>query len=428
MSLLDDALYLVDLNDRDLTAVAIASKWGLGNSTVKDHRKKIALTAAEATPHTATIEASSDGSRSVTAVRSRPITLDDARAWIRSSGDQPDDYTLSIKSIAYGVDMFSNKMSATPKHGIKTERTEYGIDPVGILAQLRLESSITVGPYTFEIDGESSAFCITINDVQLGQSYNGGSAATIANFYRFIELAKERIYELRLIGRKLEGLVVVIGGDLVEGCVIYPNQSFSLDLDRKQQIEGVVALILHALDSLAPLFEWVKVLACKGNHGEHRINGKMTTLADNDDTHCVEMAKLALARDPNMQHIEWIIAEEEAAVWTEVHGWTLVTTHGDVFAKGVSGATTERKAHAWFKNMAAAVKRFGRIGQADVLITHHFHHGEGKDWGDTLWRQTPSQDRGSPGFSQASGTYSEPGMLTWVMTPTSRYKDEAVLV
>lgn len=304
-------------------------------------------------------------------------------------------------------------------------RSSVDIDPVGILTALRANNRQSV-PHvpTF---GYQSTFVLSINDIQLGQSYNGGSPATIKQFHEFIADAVDRIKELRAIGRRLERLVIVVGGDLGEGCVIYPNQAFNLDLDRKQQSEGVIALLLHGIDTLAPLFEFVTVLACKGNHGEHRINGKMTTLNDNDDTHAVEMAKLALSRDPDMQHIDWIIAGDEAAVSTFVYDWVLSTTHGDVFAKGVSGPTTERKAHLWMKNMAGARKHFGDLADTDVLVTHHFHHDEMADWGDTLWRQTPSQDRGSPGFSQATGTYSVPGMLTWVMTPESRWQDEAVL-
>src|SRR5688572_23612320 len=56
-----------------------------------------------------------DGTRTVRAIRDRVLNYDDARDWILSSGDDPDDFTLSIKSIAYGLDMFSNSMSATPK-------------------------------------------------------------------------------------------------------------------------------------------------------------------------------------------------------------------------------------------------------------------------------------------------------------------------
>ena len=430
--MLDDETFLTDL-DSELSSRAIAQMHGIkSKSTVNEYRAKrrAQIAAMPITPEKPAAGESEehrpDGSADYTRFSETPWGYEDHRDFIRSKGQDPDKVTFTWGLTTRPGGGFWNKLNnVRPIEGVDNDLVS--VDPIGVLARLRAESPIRSGDFELKLTGDGSAFCLSINDVQLGQSYNGGSAATIANFYRFIELAKERILELRLIGRKLEGLVVVVGGDLGEGCVIYPNQSFSLDLDRKQQIEGIVGLLLHAIDTLAPMFEWVKVLACKGNHGEHRINGKMTTLGDNDDTHAVEMAKLALSRDPNMQHIEWVIAEEEAAVWVEVHGWTLVTTHGDVFAKGVSGTTTERKAHAWFKNMAAAVRRFGRVGQADVLITHHFHHDERKDWGDTLWRQTPSQDRGSPGFSQASGTYSEPGMLTWVMTPTSRYKDEAIL-
>lgn len=331
----------------------------------------------------------------------------------------------SSKGLEDGTRDVVNLFSYRAKFRRKRTATN-GLDPVAILAKLR--SNTTPAQRNIgDRAGSPSTFHMSINDIQLGQSYNGGSAATIKQFYAYIALCAARVHELRAIGRRLERLVVVVGGDLGEGCTIYPNQSFNLDLDRKQQSEGIIALILHALDTMAPLFASVTVLACKGNHGENRINGKMTTLNDNDDTHAVEMVKLALSRDPNMQHIDWTIAGEEAAVSTRVYNWVLSTTHGDVYAKGVSGATTERKAHAWMKNMAAGRKRFGDLSNTDVLVTHHFHHDEMADWGDTLWRQTPSQDRGSPGFSQATGTYSVPGMLTWVMTPESRWQDEAVL-
>lgn len=424
VSRIDDLAYRAALKS-EMSNVAIGLQFGTSEKTVRRDKKTLGIKPTVAQAAAGETSEDSTGAKSVTAVRTRPITLQDARDWITATGDNPDDYTLSIRSIAYGEGLFSNRMSAVPRRNL-TPALEHDIDPVGILAELR-RGKVCAEPYTITEDDEASTFVITINDVQLGQSYNGGSAATIAAFYGYVAAAINRVHELRLIGRKLERLIIICGGDLVEGCVIYANQSFSLDLNRKQQIEGVVSLLLHAIDTLAPLFPAVTVLACKGNHGENRISGKMTTLDDNDDTLTVEMAKLAVSRDPDMQHIDWIIAQEEAAVTADVYGWVLATTHGDVFAKGVSGTTTERKAHAWMKNMAAGRKRFGKIADADVLISHHFHHCEGKDWGDQLWKQTPSQDRGSPGFSQASGTYSEPGMLTAVITPTSRWQDEQIL-
>jgi len=424
--------------DTSMSPTRWEGKTGVSRYSIIRHLKHEPAPPKEKVLHAASAGdsfANNDGNLVITKTADRIIPLSEWHDDLVADGFDPNEFTTSHghsvwaqRSTEEGlVTLYANKFSAVKKTAKELGKAAVyaEIDPAGILAQLRADH-IRIEP-TVTFEGEASAFVVSINDIQLGQSYNGGSKATIANFHRYIEMARQRILELRKIGRRLDTLVVVIGGDLVEGCVIYANQAMSLDMHRKQQVEGIVALLLHALDTLAPLFETVKVLACKGNHGEQRINGKKTALGDNDDTHCVEMAKLGLSRDPTMQHITWTIAEDEAAVWVDVYGWTLVTTHGDIYAKGVSGATTERKAHAWLKNMAAAVKHFGKIGRADVLITHHFHHDEMADWGDCLWRQTTSQDRGSPEFSQASGTYSEPGMLTGVMMPGHRWCDEQVL-
>lgn len=64
-----------------------------------------------------TVEDSTNGPRVFRGVRTRPVTLADARAWLESSGDDPDDFHISVRSIAYGGDKYSNKMSAWPKFG-----------------------------------------------------------------------------------------------------------------------------------------------------------------------------------------------------------------------------------------------------------------------------------------------------------------------
>jgi hypothetical protein len=410
-----------------------ASKWeaitGISRFSIRRHLAHDPVT-DPADGVTESAEDESTGRKEWTLKRDRAITLEDARAWVRSSGDDPANWNVAVRSIAYGDGLWSNKVSAWPKvkkgQGGEIKAT---VDPIGILTALRKTSkkkstALFAQPNPHATD---SAFVLSINDIQLGQSYNGGSAATIEAYYDFVALAVERVRELRAIGRRLETLVIVGGGDLVEGCVIYPNQAFSLDLNRKQQIEGVVALLLHTIDTLAPMFESVKVIAAAGNHGQNRIAGNYTTLDDNDDTHSFEMVRLALSRDPAMSHIEWTIAESEAGVATHVYDWVLATTHGDVYAKGVQGATIDKKAHTWMKNMALGRERFGLLGQANVLIGHHFHHEKSSDWGSCLWKQTPSLDRGSPYFENATGEYSLPGMLTAVMTPTSRWQDEAIL-
>lgn len=398
-----------------------AEKLGVGKSTVNDARNAARDNGGRLPAPDGVVEVSGKV----------PTTKAEIDAELIARGWSPDEYTFH-----YGFSIFDQgdqvkhalKGTAVPKKGVAEVTVAETVDPFAVLAELRaLPYERYVAPRGKAGGVEEESFCLSINDLQLGQSFNGGSAFTIAQFHLFVELAVKRIAELRLLGRNLTTLTIVFGGDLVEGCTIYPNMAYSLDMDRKTQIEGVIALGLYALDTLAPLFEHVKVLACKGNHGEHRINGNYTTLYDNDDTHTVDMMRLALSRDPNMAHIEWVIAGTEAAVAINVFDWVLATTHGDIYAKHVGGATIDRKAQQWYKNMAASGGRFGLVGRADVLIGHHFHHDKMSNWGKCYWRQTPSQDRGSEYFEQSTGEYSEPGMLTWVMSESVRYKDEQVL-
>ncbi len=362
---------------------------------------------------------SSDGSRSVHSIRTRPVTLDDARQWIASTGDDPDDFDISIRHIAYGVDMVSNRMSATPKKGRKIRDASVDIDPHEVLRNLRTERPKATR--TIPKPGDKT-LCISLNDFQYGKRTEQGSTVdTIAVIDRALKGVIRRQSETGA-----DELVVIFGGDLVEGCFIYPNMAFNLEMSRRQQIEGVVALGLEVLDELAPRFKRVQVLAVRGNHGEHRAGGNKTTLEDNDDTLCVQMMQNALSRDKSMQHIEWTIAIEQAAASIQVRGWKLGTTHGDIYGKFVPGGSVNQKAHNWYKNMAAG--RDEAMRDVDVFIGHHWHHRKMEDWGAVEWHQTPAQDAAmSEYFRQSSGMYSEPGVLSWLMSETNRYYGEEVL-
>lgn len=424
----------VDVNTSH-SKVFWADLLGVGEASVRRHFKHVAQgkpvnlggkSGSKNPNEYSEVEESTDGSKAVKAIRDRPVTLDDARQWIESSGDSPDDYHIAVKSIAYGDGLFSNKMSAWPKVKrnalgvpIKEEEALPDIDVSAILTDLRKTTVFR----TPKQSGDG-AFVISINDTQFGKVEGGGTPATLARINSAVNNASHRIEELRAQGRSLGTLVIIGGGDIIEGCIIYGNQSFNLDLNRRGQINTAVSMILDVLDRLAPSFDKVVVLATRGNHGENRINGNRTTLDDNDDVLVFEMAKQATDRDPKLSHVEYIIAFDEAGVYADIAGWRLGTTHGDIYGKGGVGASIDKKAQNWYKNMSMA--REG-IGLSDVLITHHYHHDKMSDWGSCLWRQTPAIDGGSEWFRQTTGEFSEPGMLSFVMTPESRYQDEAIL-
>lgn len=293
------------------------------------------------------------------------------------------------------------------------------VDPTGVL------EGLVRAPQGAQ--GGQSVFVVSLNDWQVGKAEGGGTPALVDRLNRSVNAALARIEELRKIGRDLGTLIIIGGGDIIEACSIYPNQAFSIDLTQSEQMETALTMILWTIDQLASGFEDVIVLATKGNHGENRINGAKTAPRDNNDTLLFKMAKMATDRDPNLSHVRYVICdpeEESATVAVPGTPWVLGTTHGDVFGKFGKGQTKMLKAWDWYKNMAAG--RFP-VGNSDVLVTHHFHHYERTDWGSCMWVQTPAQDGGSAYFEQFAGQYSAPGMLSFVMTPTNRYQDEAIL-
>lgn len=294
------------------------------------------------------------------------------------------------------------------------------VDPIALIKELGIKSkpkSINTGV------GFDSSFVLDWADWQVMKAEGGGAEGFVRRFDDAMTSALQRVVELRSTGRKISELVIIGGGDMIEGCVIYPNQSYEIVGHRRDQIRLTVATILKGLYTLAPFFDKVRVVAVPGNHGENRINGSRTTIGDNDDLLVFEMAEVGIKNDPNMKHVKFQIAEKEVSLTTEIRGWVYGITHGDVYGKG-GGMGVRNKVFAWFKTMAA---NRHAIGSADVLVTHHFHHDALEDWGATLWVQNPTMDGGSHYFVEATGHNPKHGMNSWVVTKNNRFQDKQVL-
>jgi hypothetical protein len=292
------------------------------------------------------------------------------------------------------------------------------VDAVALLRALRKGRSRPKETHTGE-----TTLVVSWNDWQTGKAAGGGTAALAERLDAAYDGVAQRARELRKIGRDLGHLVILGGGDMIEGCSIFPNQAYEIDGDRRTQVRNTTAFILDGIDRLAPLFSRVTLLVVGGNHGENRLGGVRTTRHDNDDCAVFEHAALAVSRDKQLSHVDFSIAQDEPAKTIDVHGHILATTHGHAFGKNVSGAV-EQKAFRWYSGQAAGHQP---AGDAHVLVTHHFHHHASRDWGACQWVQTPAMDGGSPFFTDFSGQSAKPGMLSFVVTPEHRYVDAQVL-
>jgi len=265
---------------------------------------------------------------------------------------------------------------------------------------------------------------VVLGDWQIGKSDGDGLDGTIRRIVEARDAVIHRVRDLRKIGREVSSLNVLWVGDSVEGCMgHYPSQTFSVELDRRDQVKVTRRLLADSLQKWAPLFESVTVAAVGGNHGENRSTGKaFTGVHDNEDLAIVEQVSEILAANPAAYgHVRFVIARDNLTVTIPSAGWILGITHGHVTR---SGANAEQKLRQWWEKQAAGRQP---IGDADILVTGHYHHFRVADWGSCLWMQAPAMDGGSEYWRVSTGEQSEPGMLTFVMAEGQRATDIAIL-
>lgn len=274
---------------------------------------------------------------------------------------------------------------------------------------------------TFTGDG---TFNVVLGDWQIGKADGDGLEGTIQRVIDARERVIERVRDLRRIGRPLGKLNVLWTGDSVEGCVgHYASQTFSVELDRRDQVKVTRRLLADSLMAWSKHFDSVTVAAVGGNHGEYRKGGKaFTGLHDNDDLAVVEQVQEILAANPDaFKHVRFAVARDSVTCTIESAGWILGLTHGHV--AGGSGAP-EKKLRDWWQKQAGGKQP---IGDSDVLVTGHYHHLRVADWGGCFWLQCPALDGGSEWWRVAMGEQSQAGMLTFGMYPDVRVADIEVL-
>lgn len=267
-------------------------------------------------------------------------------------------------------------------------------------------------------------FMVSLSDLQLGKGEGGGTRKIVERFMFMLDAVEHRIKELRRLKRPLDELVILLPGDTVEGCDgWYAMQTFSVDLDNREQARVARALLTKAILRWGPLFDRVRVAGVAGNHGEKRKKGKAyTSFTDNTDLEVIEGVAEAF-RLAERTGVDFILGNgpDPLTAILEVNGWSYGMIHGHVTGPG---ATPEAKVYNWYKSMSAQKQP---IGHVDCLVTGHFHHYRAADLGGLWFMQSPSLDGGSEWYAATGGGWSDPGMLTWAVYPDQRCTDIQLL-
>lgn len=264
-----------------------------------------------------------------------------------------------------------------------------------------------------EVD-EPRAMMVFLSDWQIGKGEGDGSAGTVDRILSARDALVQRIKTLRRFGRPVETLYLVGMGDIVEQCGgHYPSQTFSVDLDRAEQMRVARRLILQIIDSVVDLCPRIVAVAVPGNHGENRSNGKAFTnvATDNDDLSVFETVGEICAANPDRYgHVSIMLAQDYSTA-IDVEGVVVAFTHGH---------TARRSGHAaavledWWRGQA-----MGRQGvaDADILVAGHRHHLIISEATGRTFMQCPAMDPGSAWFTAATGNHSPAGMLSFCVAP-----------
>ena len=417
--ILEDEEFLADLADEAMSQRQIAGKWGIAQSTVNKYRQRLrndffdepkaSITAIRKPAEKTTSEQSTDGSRSTEFIRDRPVTLEDARKWIRSSGDDPDDYELSVRSIAYGQGQSSNKMSAIPKRK-KAEESQFPD-----ISEL-LESLNDYHPPARQKSSEGGAFVICPADMQAGKGdygldHNDLAGRVMLSWARAAEFCREY--------QPSEILIAELG-DSVENFNSTSSQRGTNTLALTEQIRLARRLLLEGIKQLAPLAPKLTYAAVPSNHGSVRVSMK------NAENHALDDFGIEIA-----EQIRDVVYNAPALDNVVV---AVPETPNESLCIDIAG-TSVGMSHGHLANNADGLSKFwqgqshGRmpLGDADIALFGHFHSLRVQQSGDARWLMvSPSSDNGSSWWTAKTGERSTAGMLSFT-TADKKWSNLAIL-
>ncbi|MGC5078478.1 hypothetical protein [Agrococcus sp. DT81.2] len=389
-----------------LTTGYLAAKYATGETRAKVAARLVRFALEAHVPTvTTTTEEASDGTRTVEAIRDRPVTLADARAWIQASGDDPDDYKLSIRAIAYGQDMFSNRMSATPIPGAR--KLENPITPADIqrLSSMLWDTPAQAHPVT---TSTPVAAILNLSDIQYGK---GSPEATLKRIRNGVAKFIAYVARQRAAGVNIDEIVVVNNGDPFEGIAgNYANQTATVMRGGlRAQMKGVLELwtwVAGQVFPLAPKGQFVTVLC---NHTQFGRQGgakdSITSDSDNGSAFLAEALQMIVA--DKLPHVTFTIPHDEFNVYADVAGVKVGFNHGHKIPG--SGEVS------FVKWLGGQVRYDPRAYEAKVWVTAHRHHYAAYDVGSAFVYQCPSCDDGSKWLTDTTGIHARSGLLAFLI-------------
>lgn len=242
-----------------------------------------------------------------------------------------------------------------------------------------------------------------IGDTQWGKDAGDGSEGTARRVLKALDESVARQKELVKTGRQIGTIVLPQLGDCIEGSTSQHGKVLGRsDLTVTQQVRLGRRMLMTWLKTMAPLAENIIVPVVPGNHDEpHRI-----VISEPTDSWQIEVAAAvqdACAENDSLAHIQFRYPEKD-------YGTLAINLDGTIL--GMAHGHQARDMSKWWHTQAT-----GRtpVGDADILLSAHFHHFKANQVGPRLWIQVPAMDGGSPWFRERAGLESPTGIVSFVV-------------
>lgn len=250
--------------------------------------------------------------------------------------------------------------------------------------------------------GELTAI-FAIGDTQWGKDAGDGTDGTIARVFRGLDESLIRYRELIKIGREIGTIVLPQLGDCIEGSTSQHGKVLTRsDYSLTTQVRIGRRMLLAWVKAFAPLTTKLIIPVVPGNHDEsHRFG-----ITDPIDSWQIEVASAvedACRENPELDHVEFRYpSRDNGTLAIDLGGQILGMAHGHQF----------KDATKWLSMQAT-----GRtpVGDADILLTAHYHHFISQQVGHRLHIQIPAMDGGSPWYRDRAGLDSPTGLVSFVI-------------
>ena len=270
-----------------------------------------------------------------------------------------------------------------------------------LLAVLKGRKPKTPPPST----GGGMIYCVPAGDLQIGKPDGDGTEGTINRFLTKTDAAVARLKELRKMGRKVDGILLPWLGDCMEGLVSQGGalaMAGRLDLTMTEQLRVYRRLMLHQIQSFAPLSDSIVIPVVPGNHDEVQRIGKVQRRYD--DSWAIEGAVAvadALKLAPGYEHISFVFpGRDELTITLNVGGTDVGFAHGHQFG---------RDPMKWWANQSHGMQP---IGGSTLLLGAHLHHLRVEQSGAKSFVQIPALDGGSTWWRHRTGQDAPSGMVS----------------